>query len=154
MRIALYQPDIAPNAAAAARLGACLGVPLEIIEPCGFVFDDRRLRRVGLGYLELAALTRHPSWDAFERWRAAAGGRLILLSAHAEAAHHTVAYRADDILLAGRESTGVPDEVRARAALCVRVPLVPGRRTLNVVTALAIVLGEALRQTGGFPAGG
>jgi tRNA (cytidine/uridine-2'-O-)-methyltransferase len=154
MRIALFQPDIAANTAAVARLCACLDVPLEIIEPCGFVFDDRRLRRVGLDYLERAALTRHPSWDAFERWRVTNGGRLVLLSTHALEAHHDVAYRRDDILLAGRESAGVPDEVSARADLRVRVPMAPGRRALNVVTALAIVLGEALRQTGRFPAHG
>jgi tRNA (cytidine/uridine-2'-O-)-methyltransferase len=151
MRAALYQPDIAPNAAAAARLCACLDVPLEIIEPCGFVFDEGRLRRVGLDYLERAVLTRHASWGAFERWRATGGGRLILLSTHATEVHHAVAYREDDILLAGRESAGVPDEVRARADLGVRVPMAAGLRALNVVCALAIVLGEALRQTGRFP---
>lgn len=153
MRIALYQPDIPGNAAAAARLAACLDVPLEIIEPCGFVFDDKRLRRVGLDYLERAALRRHRSWHAFQTWRQSAGARLILLSAHAGPAYHTIAYRPDDILLAGRESAGVPDEVQAGAELSLRVPMAPGRRALNVVVALAMVLGEALRQTGRFPAG-
>jgi tRNA (cytidine/uridine-2'-O-)-methyltransferase len=151
MRIALFQPDIAGNTAAVARLAACLDVPLEIIEPCGFVFDQRRLRRVGLDYLDRALLTRHQSWHAFEAWRAAGGGRLVLLSAHGQSAYHATAYRPDDILLAGRESAGVPDEVWAQADLRVRVPMAPGRRSLNVTVALAIVLGEALRQTGGFP---
>lgn len=152
MRIALYQPDIPGNAAAAARLAACLDVPLEIIEPCGFVLDDRRMRRVGLDYLERATLRRHRSWHAFSMWRRSAGGRLVLLRADAREAYHAVAYQPDDILLAGRESAGVPGEVQAEADLCARVPMEPGRRALNVVVALAMVLGEALRQTERFPA--
>ena len=154
MRLALYQPDIATNAAAAARLSACLALPLEIIEPCGFVWEARRLRRVGLDYLERAAITRHASFAAFERWREGAGARLVLLSTSAETAHCEAAFEPDDVLLAGRESAGVPEEVRARADLSVRVPMAPGRRSLNVVIALAIVLGEALRQTSGYPAPG
>ena len=151
MRVALFQPDIAANAAAAMRLAACLEVPLAIIEPCGFVWDERRLRRVGLDYMAHVALTRFPSWAAFEAWRRVAGERLVLLSTGAERAHHLVRYRPDDILLAGRESVGAPDMVRAAADLQVRVPMASGRRSLNVVTALAIVLGEALRQTERFP---
>lgn len=150
MRLALYQPDIAANAAAAIRLAACLDVPLSIIEPCGFVWDPRRLRRVGLDYLAHAAVTRHASWSAFERWRQSEGGRLVLLTTAAAHLHHRVDYRPDDVLLGGRESAGVPDSVHAAADLAVRVPLAPGRRSLNVVTALAIVAGEALRQSGGF----
>jgi tRNA (cytidine/uridine-2'-O-)-methyltransferase len=150
MRLALYQPDIAANTAAAIRLAACLGVPLLIIEPCGFVWDQRRLRRVGLDYLAHAAVTRFASWAAFERWRRDEGGRLVLLTTRAAHHHHEVGYRPDDVLLGGRESAGVPDSVRAAADLAVRVPLAPGRRSLNVVTALAMVAGEALRQTGGF----
>lgn len=150
MNLALYQPDIAENAAAAIRLAACLGVPLSIIEPCGFVWDERRLRRVGLDYRRHATLTRIPSWPSFEQWRRRAGGRLVLLTTAARHAHHEVGYRPDDVLLAGRESAGVPDWLHAAADLAVRVPMAPGRRSLNVVTALAIVAGEALRQTGGF----
>jgi tRNA (cytidine/uridine-2'-O-)-methyltransferase len=150
VRAALFQPDIAANAAAAMRLAACLDVPLAIIEPCGFVWDERRLRRVGLDYLGHVALTRFPSWPAFETWRRAAGERLVLLSTRAEQAYHVVRYRPDDILLAGRESAGAPAPVHAAAEVRVRVPMAPGRRSLNVVTALAIVLGEALRQTGRF----
>lgn len=150
MRIALFQPDIAANAGAAMRLAACVGVPLAIIEPCGFVWDERRLRRVGLDYLEHVSLVRFESWTAFEARRRAAGERLVLLTTAAERSHHTVGYRPDDILMVGRESVGVPRAVHAAADLRVRVPMVPGRRSLNVITALAIVLGEALRQTAGF----
>jgi tRNA (cytidine/uridine-2'-O-)-methyltransferase len=150
MHIALFQPDIATNAAAAIRLAACLDVPLAIIEPCGFVWDERRLRRVCLDYRRQAVLERFASWTAFEAWRRAGGARLVLLTTRADRPHHAVAYRAGDVLVVGRESSGVPDLVHAAADLCVRVPMAPGRRSLNVVTALAIVLGEALRQTGRF----
>jgi tRNA (cytidine/uridine-2'-O-)-methyltransferase len=151
LQLALYQPDIAANAGAALRLASCLDVPLLVIEPCGFVWDDRRLRRAGLDYLAQATLTRFPGWTAFDTWRRDAGKRLILLTTRGRADHRAVAYRAGDVLLAGRESAGVPAEVHAAADLCVRIPIAPGRRALNVVTALAIVLGEALRQTDGFP---
>ena len=150
MYIALFQPDIAANAAAAIRLAACLDVPIAILEPCGFVWDERRLRRVGLDYLSQASIERFASWAAFEAWRRAGGGRLVLLATRAGDLYHRVDYRTDDILLVGRESIGVPDMVHAAADLRVRVPMAPGRRSLNVVTALAIVLGEALRQTGGY----
>lgn len=149
--LALYQPDIAANAGAAIRLAACLGTPILVIEPCGFVWDDRRLRRAGLDYLADAALTRFPSWAAFEAWRRAEQARLVLLSTQAREDYLSVGYRPGDVLLGGRESAGVPEEVRACADLCVRVPMAPARRALNVVTALAMVLGEALRQTNGFP---
>jgi tRNA (cytidine/uridine-2'-O-)-methyltransferase len=151
VRFALYQPDIAANVGAALRLAACLDVPVEVIEPCGFVFDRARLRRAGLDYLGRARLTRHASWPAFEDWRRSAGLRLVLLTTRARTAHHRLAYRQGDVLLAGRESAGVPEEVHAAADALVRVPMAPGLRSLNVVTALALVLGEALRQTGGFP---
>jgi tRNA (cytidine/uridine-2'-O-)-methyltransferase len=150
VHLALFEPDIAANTAAATRLAACLDVPLLIIEPCGFVWDQRRLRRVGLDYLRHASIERFASWAAFEAWRRAGAARLVLLSTRADRPHHAVAYRTNDILVVGRESSGVPDLVHAAADECVRVPMAPGRRSLNVVTALAIVLGEALRQTGGF----
>jgi tRNA (cytidine/uridine-2'-O-)-methyltransferase len=151
LRLALYQPDIAANAGAALRLAACLDVALLVIEPCGFVWDDRRLRRVGLDYVAAARLTRFQSFAAFEQWRRDAGLRLILLTTAADHAYHEVSYRPSDVLLAGRESAGAPPEVHAGADLRVRVPMAAGRRALNVVSALAIVLGEALRQTDGFP---
>jgi tRNA (cytidine/uridine-2'-O-)-methyltransferase len=151
MQVALFQPDNAVNVAAVLRLAACLGVPVMIVEPCGFVWDQRRLRRVGLDYLERVALTRLPSWSAFETRRRAEDRRLVLLTTRAATRHDAATYQAGDILLGGRESLGVPDAVHASADLRVRVPLAAGCRSLNVVTALAIVLGEALRQTGGFP---
>jgi tRNA (cytidine/uridine-2'-O-)-methyltransferase len=150
MRVALFQPDIAANTAAAIRLCACLDVPLAIVEPCGFVWDERRLRRVGLDYLQHARLARFASWPAFEAARRAAGERLVLLTTRAGHSYHRIRYRADDVLLVGRESAGAPEMVHAAADLRVRVPMAPGRRSLNVVAALAIVLGEALRQTGGL----
>jgi len=148
--LALYQPDIAANAGATLRLAACLAMPVVIVEPCGFVWDDRRLRRVGLDYRDQARVTRLPSWSAFEAWRHAAGRRLVLLSTRGRHAHHAIHYRPGDVLLGGRESAGVPDEVHQRANLTVRIPIAAGTRSLNLVTALAIVAGEALRQTGGF----
>jgi tRNA (cytidine/uridine-2'-O-)-methyltransferase len=151
MQVALFQPDNAVNVAAVLRLAACLAVPVVIVEPCGFAWDQRRLRRVGLDYLERAALTRLPSWSAFETRRRAEGRRLVLLTTRAATRHDAVGYQAGDVLLGGPESLGVPDTVHASADLRVKVPLAAGCRSLNVVTALAIVLGEALRQTGGFP---
>ena len=139
------------NAGAALRLAACLDLPLVVIEPCGFVWDDRRVRRVALDYLAGATLLRMASWSAFEARRRAEGRRLVLLTTRAETTHLAARYHPDDVLLAGRESAGVPEEVHGSADLRVRVPLAPGRRSLNLVTALAIVLGEALRQTSGFP---
>ncbi|MGH6905340.1 MAG: tRNA (cytidine(34)-2'-O)-methyltransferase [Geminicoccaceae bacterium] len=149
MRVALFQPDIAANVAAIIRLAACFDVPLAIVEPCGFVWDERRLRRVGLDYLRHVRLARFASWSAFDASRRG-GERLVLLTTGAERAYHEVAFRADDVLMVGRESAGAPALVHAAADLSVRVPMAPGRRSLNVVTALAIVLSEALRQTGGL----
>ncbi len=149
--LALYQPDMAANAGAALRLAACLAVPMVIVEPCGFVWDGHRLRRAGLDYLDQARVTRLPSWSAFEAWRHAASRRLVLLSTRGRHVHHAIHYRPGDVLLGGRESAGVPDEVHRSAELTVRVPIAAGARSLNMVTALAIVAGEALRQTGGFP---
>ena len=150
MRLALYQPDIAPNAGAMLRLAACLGVGLDLIEPCGFPVDDRRLRRAGMDYIDHVALTRHDSWDAFRRDRAP--GRLVLLTTSGEARFPRVAFRADDILMVGRESAGVPGEVHAAADLRLRLPMRPGLRSFNVALAAAMVLTEALRQTDGFAA--
>jgi tRNA (cytidine/uridine-2'-O-)-methyltransferase len=148
MRLALYQPDIPQNTGALLRLAACLGVAVDLIEPAGFLFDDRRLRRVGMDYARAASLVRHPSWQDY---RAAASGRLVLLSTQAAVAYTVLAYRSDDCLIVGRESAGAPAEVHDAAAVRVRIPMAAGMRSLNVVTAAAMVLGEALRQTGGFP---
>jgi tRNA (cytidine/uridine-2'-O-)-methyltransferase len=152
MRLALFEPDIPQNAGTMMRMAACLGVAVDLIEPCGFLVDDRRLRRAGMDYLARAALHRHPSWKAY----LAAGdddgrGRLILLTTHAEMPYTRFRFRSDDILLVGRESRGVPDSVHAAADARIRVPMVAGNRSLNVAAAAAMVLGEALRQTGGLP---
>jgi tRNA (cytidine/uridine-2'-O-)-methyltransferase len=148
MRLALYQPDIPQNAGALLRLGACLGVPVDIIEPCGFVLSDRRLKRAGLDYLASATLVRHPSWESFYAGRQ---GRLVLLTTKAPLAYHRFRFRPDDTLLLGRESAGVPEEVHGAVEARLRIPLEPGQRSLNVAVAAAMVLGEALRQAEQFP---
>jgi tRNA (cytidine/uridine-2'-O-)-methyltransferase len=149
MRLALYQPDIAQNAGTMLRLAACLGVAVDIIEPCGFAFDERRFRRAGMDYLDRVNLRRHSSWTAF--MREDRPGRLVLLTTRAETAYTDFAFRPDDMLMVGQEGAGVPDDVHDAADARIRVPLVAGLRSLNVALAAAVVLGEALRQTDGFP---
>jgi len=153
LRLVLFEPDIPQNAGAMMRLAACLEVPLELIEPCGFLLSDRHLRRAGMDYLAHLKLTRHSSYAAFEGWRRAVlpEARLLLLSTKGELSYLDFAFRPDDLLMVGRESAGVPEDVRASAAARLRIPLAPGRRSLNVALAAAMVLGEALRQTGLFP---
>jgi len=151
MRLALFQPDIAPNTATILRLCACLGVEAHIIEPAGFPVSDRAFRRAGMDYLEHVALVRHVSWSAFEAWRAQARLRLIVLSTRAALSYVEYAFRPEDILLFGRESTGAPEEVHAAADARLKIPMRPGLRSLNVAVAAAMVLGEALRQLGRFP---
>jgi len=146
MRLALFEPDIPQNAGALIRLGACLGVPVDIVEPCGFVFSDRHLRRTGMDYLDHAALRRYDSWQAYRRERPQ--GRLVLLTTQAPLCYQDFAFAPDDALLLGRESAGVPEEVHAACDARVRVPMRAGLRSLNVALAAAMVLGEALRQTG------
>lgn len=150
MRIALYQPDIPQNAGAILRLAACLDIPVDLIEPAGFVLGNQGVRRAGMDYLEHVDLTRHISWEAFETG-VTPPQRLILLSTKATERHIDFAYRPDDTLLVGRESDGVPQSVHARADGRVQVPIRADTRSLNVVTALALVLGEALRQNNAFP---
>ena len=149
MRLALYQPDIPQNAGALMRLGACLGVALDLIEPCGFVPSDRNFRRAGMDYLDAASVTRHPSWARFCQNRGA--GRLVLLTTQSALPYAGFSFRQDDILLVGRESAGVPPEVHQAADVSLTIPMRPGMRSLNVALAAAMVLGEALRQTQGFP---
>lgn len=147
MRIALYQPDIPQNTGTVLRLAACLGVPVDVIEPAGFDMTDRALRRAGLDYLDHVTITRHESFDAFD---AARSGRLILLTSHATTFHHTFRFDAADTLLLGRESAGVPQHVHDRADARVRIAMRPGMRSLNIAVATAMVIGEALRQTNGY----
>jgi tRNA (cytidine/uridine-2'-O-)-methyltransferase len=149
LRLALYEPDIPQNTGALLRLAACLGVAVDVIEPCGFLLDDRRLRRVVLDYLAPARLCRHASWAAFLRTLSA---RLILLTTSGTQALHDFAFAAGDTILLGRESAGVPEWVHRRADARVTIPLAPPARSLNVAFAGAIALAEALRQTAQFPA--
>ncbi len=142
---------MAANAAAAIRLATCFGVAISIIEPMGFVWDDKKLRRVGMDYLDGARIRRWPSFCTFDKARHDSGSRLVLLTTRGDQLYHRVSYRADDILLGGRASAGAPDEVHAAADLRICLPMAPGFRSLNLVTALSMVLGEALRQTDGFP---
>jgi len=147
LEIALYQPDIAANAGTIARLCACFGLPLTIIEPAGFVWSDSAFRRAGMDYLEHVDVRRAASWESFVS--ESAGRRLVLLTTKANAPHYRYTFLADDILLFGRESSGVPDHVHAA---CQRVGILmrPGMRSLNVALAAAIVASEAIRQTGMF----
>lgn len=153
MRIALYQPDIPQNAGTIMRMAACLDLDVDLIEPAGFDASDRNLRRAGLDYLQHLRLTRHASWEAFQAWRAAEGGgaRLVLLTTRAATSHLDLRFEAGDILLLGRESAGVPDHVHLAVDASVRIPMRVGLRSFNVAVSAAIVAGEALRQTSGFP---
>jgi len=148
MRLALFEPDIPQNLGAFIRLSACLGAPLDVIEPCGFPIDDKRIRRAAMDYYDLANMTRHASWAAFQRNRTR--GRLVLLTTSGATRFPDVNFRSDDTLLLGRESAGVPAEVHEAADLRLRIPLQKSSRSLNVALAAAIVLGEALRQTNGY----
>jgi tRNA (cytidine/uridine-2'-O-)-methyltransferase len=149
MRIALYQPDIAQNTGTILRLCACLGVEAHIIEPAGFPTSDRAFRRAGMDYLDEVALVRHVSWAAFAEWGRSAGARLVLLTTHGARSYLDHPYGADDVLMFGRESAGVPPEVHAAADARLVIPMRPGLRSLNVAVACAMVVGEALRQTAG-----
>jgi tRNA (cytidine/uridine-2'-O-)-methyltransferase len=152
MQLALYQPDIPQNTGTLVRLSACLGVPIALIGPAGFDFSDRAFRRAGLDYFASADIARHESFEAFEAWRRseAAPRRLVLLTTQAADTHVEFAFSPRDILLLGRESAGVPASVHEAADARVRIPMRAGVRSLNIAVAAAIVLGEALRQTGGF----
>ena len=150
MQIALYQPDIPQNTGTILRLCACLGLAAHIIEPAGFAVSDRQFRRAGMDYLDHLAWRRHDSWSAFEDWRAAQGHRLLLFTTKAATSYLDFSYKADDILLLGRESAGVPDTVAEVADARLRIPLRPGLRSLNVAMAAAMAAGEALRQVGHF----
>ena len=153
MRVALYEPDIPQNTGAILRLAACLGVAVDVIEPTGFVMTDRKLRRAGLDYIAASHMQTHRSWHAFLDARAAQAkpSHLVLLSTTGEISHLDYRFRADDVLMVGRESEGVPEAVAAACDARVRIPIREGLRSLNVATALAIVLGEALRQCRLFP---
>jgi tRNA (cytidine/uridine-2'-O-)-methyltransferase len=149
MRLALFQPDIPQNLGAAIRLAACLGVTLEVIEPCGFPLSDKSLKRAAMDYADHVDLLRHDSWAAFAGHPARSQGRLLLFTTRGATAFNAFDYQAGDTLLFGRESSGVPDEVHAAAQGRLVIPIKD--RSLNLATSAALALGEALRQTGGFP---
>ena len=150
MRLALFEPDIPQNTGALLRLASCFGVAVDLIEPCGFLLDDRRLKRAMLDYAADLVLCRHISWPAFLA-RRTPRSRLILMTTSGTVTLHRFAFAADDTILLGRESAGVPEEVHRAAAARVLIPLRPGARSLNVALAGAIALAEGLRQTGLFP---
>ena len=151
MQIALYEPDIPQNTGTILRLGACLGLPVDIIEPAGFPVTDRAFRRAGMDYLDRVALTRHGSFKAFEDWLRAERLKLVLMTTAAERSYLDHAFQRDQMLLFGRESAGVPEAVHKTADARLRIPIAEGLRSLNVAMAVALVAGEALRQTGGSP---
>ncbi|MFA5122199.1 tRNA (cytidine(34)-2'-O)-methyltransferase [Zavarzinia sp.] len=151
MRLALYCPDIPQNAGTMIRTAACLGLGVDVIEPCGFTFSDASLRRAGMDYLARAAIRRHVDFAAFDQSRKAEGGRLVLLTTSGDLPPHRFAFRPDDILLVGRESAGVPEAIHALADARIRLSMVPAARSLNVAAAAAMVLHEALRQTDQLP---
>ena len=148
MRLALYQPDIAQNTGTILRLAACLSVEAHIIEPAGFPTSDRAFRRAGMDYLDRVALVRHVTWAAFEAWRRERALRLLLFTTRAEGSYLDHRFAPNDVLLFGRESAGVPEEVHATADARLLIPMRPGMRSLNVAMACAMAVGEALRQTG------
>jgi tRNA (cytidine/uridine-2'-O-)-methyltransferase len=151
MRIALFQPDIPQNTGTILRLCACLGVEAHIIEPAGFPVTDRAFRRAGMDYLDQVSLVRHHSWDAFETWRRREQVRLLVFATRASTSYLAHSFRHADVLLFGRETSGVPDQVHAAADARLFVPMRRGLRSLNVAMTCALALGEALRQTNGFP---
>jgi tRNA (cytidine/uridine-2'-O-)-methyltransferase len=148
MQIALFQPDIPQNTGTILRLCACLDVAAHIIEPAGFPVSDRHFRRAGMDYLDQVSITRHDSWSKFAQWRNHGGFRLVLFTTKAAGSYLDYRYSADDVLLFGRESAGVTEEVAASADARLVIPIRPGLRSLNVAIAAAMALGEALRQTG------
>jgi tRNA (cytidine/uridine-2'-O-)-methyltransferase len=153
LRLALYQPDIPQNAGTMLRLAACLGVAVDIIEPAGFPVSDRHFRRAGMDYLDHVLIRRHVSWTSFDVERKAESARLVLLTTKGAVAHTAFRFQPGDILMVGRESAGVPQDVHAAADARIVVPMRQEMRSLNVAVSAAIVLGEALRQTGAFPTG-
>ena len=147
-RLALYQPEIAGNVGAVLRLGACLATPVDLIEPLGFAWDDARVRRTAMEYIDHVSVTRHADWDAFV---AQTTGRIVLFTTRGSTPLHDFAFAPDDVLLFGRESAGAPPAVHDCADARVLVPLAPGPRSLNLAMTAGIALAEALRQTGGWP---
>lgn len=152
MILALYCPDIAQNAGTCLRTGACLGVPVHLIEPAGFPVGNAAFRRAGMDYMDAVEWVRHASFAAFEEWREGEKRRLVLFTTRGASSYADFTFLADDVLLFGRESAGVPDAVHERADARLVIPLRPGMRSLNVAVSAGIALAEGLRQTGHLPA--
>ena len=146
LRIALYQPDIPGNTGTIIRTAACFGMGVDIIEPAGFDLSDRALKRSGMDYVEQAAMARHLNWQAFEAWRKSAGRRVVLASTKAAMPYTSFRFHEDDVLLFGRESSGVPDNVHNEADARILIPMAMGRRSLNLAVSVGIIASEALRQ--------
>lgn len=151
MQLALYQPDIPQNTGTMLRLCACLGVTAHLIEPAGFPISDKNFRRAGMDYIDLVDIRRHISWSDFEIWRKASGARLVLATTKGAVPYPDFSFRPDDIILMGRESAGVPDEVHEAADARLLIPMRAGLRSLNVAVSAAMMMGEALRQLDAFP---
>lgn len=151
MRVALYQPEIPQNTGTLMRLGACLGVALDIIEPCSFVWNDQKLRRAGMDYMDLVQVKRHASWDKFYQIQTSIGSRIVLLDAQATTSFLDFEFYPTDVLLLGQESSGVPESILTQVQRSVTIPMLLGRRSLNMAVSAAMVLTEALRQTNQFP---
>ena len=155
MRLALFQPDIPQNTGTLLRLGACLDIELDIIEPCGFIFAERTLKRAGMDYLDMVTYRRHHSWEHFLQYRAEHPeeyGRIVLLTTHASEPYYNFEFRPNDIILMGRESAGVPEEVHQTADARLLIPMNHNARSINVAVSAVMVVGECLRQVNGFPA--
>ena len=149
MRIALYQPDIPQNTGTILRMAVCFGLPVDIIEPCGFIWNSKELKRAGMDYLDKADVTRHMAWETF--LQANQGKRLVLLTTKASVPYTDFKFQKDDILLFGRESAGVPDNVHQIADFQLKIPMNPQARSINMAVSAAMAVTEALRQTNGFP---
>ncbi len=155
MRLALFQPDIPQNTGTLLRLGACLDIELDIIEPCGFIFSERTLKRAGMDYLDMVRYRRHHSWEHFLQYRAEHPeeyGRIVLLTTHASEPYYNFEFRPNDIILMGRESAGVPEEVHQTADARLLIPMNHNAWSINVAVSAVMVVGECLRQVNGFPA--
>lgn len=150
LTIALFQPDIPQNTGTILRMAACFGLPVAIIEPAGFPTSDRAFRRAGMDYLDSVTVERHVSWAAFAAWAEEAGRRVVLATTGAALSHHAFTFRPGDVLLLGRETNGVPEEVHAHAAERIRIPMRQSTRSLNLAVSAAILAGEALRQLDAF----
>lgn len=154
MRIALFQPDIPQNTGTLLRLGACLDVSLDIIEPCGFIFNEKAMRRAGMDYVEMADYKRHNSWEDFLQYRANNPdkyGRIVLLTTKADMPYTEFEFKENDIILMGRESAGVPPQIHQLADARLIIPMNENARSINVAVSAVMVIGEALRQTNLFP---